>query len=212
MYASRKAAAGAAGVSLSTLQRWIAEEGAPAFDSLAKLAFGRGASLDWIATGLGTMQPSAGTAQAPVRKDEKDDDVYAYIPLYDARCSSGHGAWNERARVLTHLAFTRYSLQKKGLNPAVLACLRNDGDSMTGLIEDDDTVMIDLSRNDLAGEAIYVILLDDHLYAKRLRRQFDGAVDIISENKSYGIMTVPKDRLAELAIIGRVVWAGGWLI
>ncbi|MCY1415972.1 putative HTH-type transcriptional regulator [compost metagenome] len=158
------------------------------------------------------MQPSAGTAQAPVRKDEKDDDVYAYIPLYDARCSSGHGAWNERARVLTHLAFTRYSLQKKGLNPAVLACLRNDGDSMTGLIEDDDTVMIDLSRNDLAGEAIYVILLDDHLYAKRLRRQFDGAVDIISENKSYGIMTVPKDRLAELAIIGRVVWAGGWLI
>ncbi|MNN26439.1 putative HTH-type transcriptional regulator [compost metagenome] len=83
---------------------------------------------------------------------------------------------------------------------------------MTGLIEDDDTVMIDLSRNDLAGEAIYVILLDDHLYAKRLQRQFDGSVHIISNNPVYHDLVVPKAQLDALAIVGRVVWAGGWLI
>lgn len=143
---------------------------------------------------------------------QEDEDVYAYIPLYDARCSSGHGAWNERAKVLTKLAFTRYSLRKKGLNPESLACLRNDGDSMKGLIEDEDTVMIDQNRNSLEGEGVYVILLDDHLYAKRLQRQFDGAVLIISHNKEYQPMTVPRDRLAELQIVGRAVWAGGWLI
>ncbi|TLP70779.1 helix-turn-helix transcriptional regulator [Pseudomonas nitroreducens] len=215
LYVSRKAAAAAAGVSLSTLQRWIAEEGAPAFDSLAKLAYGNGASLDWIATGQGSMQPNgvATTQGAPVAQPEPDEDgAYAFIPLYDARCSAGHGAWNERAKVLTNLAFTRYSLRKKGLNPANLACLRNDGDSMLGLINDDDTVMIDLSRDSLEGEAVYVILLDDHLYAKRLQRQFDGSVLIISHNKDYQPMTVPKDRLAELQIVGRAVWAGGWLI
>ncbi|MDF3840448.1 helix-turn-helix transcriptional regulator [Pseudomonas citronellolis] len=209
LYESRKQAAATAQVALSSLQRWISGDGMPAFGSVALLASGKGVSLDWIATGKGEMfliNPGRGMPR------QEDEDVYAYIPLYDARCSSGHGAWNERAKVLTKLAFTRYSLRKKGLNPESLACLRNDGDSMKGLIEDEDTVMIDQNRNSLEGEGVYVILLDDHLYAKRLQRQFDGAVLIISHNKEYQPMTVPRDRLAELQIVGRAVWAGGWLI
>lgn len=208
LYESRKQAAATADVSLSTLQRWIAGEGMAAFNSLAILAMARGVSLDWLATGSGEMLSPEGLK----RSGAVSDDVYAYVPLYDARCSGGHGAWNERCKVLTMLAFTRYSLRKKGLNPANLSCLRNDGDSMHGLIDDDDTVMIDESRNTLEGEAVYVVLLDDHLYAKRLQRQFDGSVHIISENKAYRDMVVPKARLDELQIIGRAVWAGGWLI
>lgn len=210
LYESRKQAAIAADVALSSLHRWTREEGVPAFDSLARLAIPKGVSLDWVATGVGDM--FGRRAAQPVVPAEEDDDKYAYIPLYDARCSSGYGSWNERARVLTHLAFTRYSLRKKGLNPAKLSCLRNDGDSMQGLLDDDDAVMIDESRNTLEAEGVYVLMLDDHLYAKRLQRQFDGAIQIISENKAYQPMTVPKDRLGELQIIGRVVWAGGWLI
>ncbi|SFQ12005.1 Phage repressor protein C, contains Cro/C1-type HTH and peptisase s24 domains [Ectopseudomonas toyotomiensis] len=146
--------------------------------------------------------------EAPVA----ESDAYAYVPLYDARCSAGSGAWNERSRVLVNLSFTRYSLRKKGLTPANLACLRVDGDSMLGLLDDGDTVMIDLSRNALEGEGVYVVMLDDHLYAKRLQRQFDGSVLIISHNAAYKDMMVPRDRLAELHIIGRVVWAGGWMV
>nr|WP_256674514.1 S24 family peptidase [Pseudomonas sp. ALS1131] len=111
-----------------------------------------------------------------------------------------------------HLSFTRYGLRKKGLTPSNLACLRVDGDSMLGLLDDGDTVMIDQSRNTLEGEGVYVVMLDDHLFAKRLQRQFDGSVLIISHNKEYQPMTVPRDRLGELQIIGRAVWAGGWMI
>ncbi len=180
----------------------------PAFGSVALLATGKGISLDWIATGQGDMFMGG----QPRQSSQAEDDVYAYVPLYDARCSAGNGTWNERSRVLVNLSFTRYSLRKKGLTPADLACLRVDGDSMTGLLEDGDTVMIDQRRNTLEGEGVYVVLLDDHLYAKRLQRQFDGSVLIISHNKEYQSMTVPKDRLAELQIVGRVVWAGGWMI
>jgi len=210
LYKSKKEAAAAAGVGLTSLHRWTKEDGTPAFDSLARLALPKGVSLDWIATGAGDMYGRHATQ--PAAPAGVEEDKYAYIPLYDARCSSGHGSWNERARVLTHLAFTRYSLRKKGLNPAKLSCLRNDGDSMQGLLDDDDAVMIDESRNTLEAEGVYVLMLDDHLYAKRLQRQFDGAIQIISENKAYQPMTVPKERLGELQIIGRVVWAGGWLI
>ncbi|AXR09973.1 XRE family transcriptional regulator [Pseudomonas aeruginosa] len=192
------------GVPRRTLEYYLTAERDVKSPQLLALARAVGVSLDWLIAGEEVVAP-----QAP---ELADDGTYAYIPLYDSRCSSGHGAWNERAQILTHLAFTLYSLHRKGLSPSDLACLRNDGDSMTGLIEDDDTIMIDVSRNVLSGEGVYVILLDDHLYAKRLQRQFDGSVHIISHNKEYQVMAVPKDRLAELQIVGRAVWAGGWLI
>lgn len=208
LYESRKQAAATAKAALSSLQRWISGDGMPAFGSVVLLAAGKGVSLDWVATGAGEMFLNA---QTP-KHTQDGEDIYAFVPLYDARCSAGHGTWNERSRVLVQLSFTRYSLRKKGLAPADLACLRVDGDSMTGLLEDGDTVMIDQSRSALEGEGVYVVLLDEHLYAKRLQRQFDGTVLIISHNKEYKDMVVPKDRMAELQIIGRAVWAGGWLI
>ena len=189
------------GLSEATLRSYLSGDTYPTLDRLEMIA--RAGKISPTELAFGTMHAAIAAG---------DDDTYAYVPLYDARCSAGQGAWNERARVLVQLAFTRYSLRKKGLSPSDLACLRVDGDSMTGLLEDGDTVMIDLSRNALEGEGVYVVLLDDHLYAKRLQRQFDGSVLIISHNKEYQPMTVPRDRLGELQIIGRAVWAGGWLV
>lgn len=202
---SANALAKRSGISQSGIQRYL-KGGEPTRKMLITLAECTGVSLVWLMTGEGSEFAQQPKAQAA------DDEVYAYVPLYDARCSAGSGAWNERARILVNLSFTRYSLRKKGLTPTDLACLRVDGDSMTGLLEDGDTVMIDHRRNTLEGGGVYVVLLDDHLYAKRLQRQFDGSVRIISHNKEYEPMTVPKERLAELQIVGRVVWAGGWMI
>lgn len=193
------------GISDSLVRKYLGGS-LPGTDNLVIMARAAKVSIAWLAAGEGDKYLGGHTANSV------DDGAYAYVPLYDARCSAGSGAWNERSRVLVELSFTRYSLRKKGLTPSELACLRVDGDSMTGLLEDGDTVMIDLSRNTLEGEGVYVVMLDDHLYAKRLQRQFDGSVRIISHNKEYEPMTVPKDRLAELHIIGRVVWAGGWMV
>lgn len=188
------------GIHETQLYKYIKGANAPSIAVAVAIANATGASLDWLLQGKSGATPTVG----------QEDEPYAFVPLYDARCSAGNGAWNERSRVLVNLSFTRYSLRKKGLNPASLACLRIDGDSMTGLLEDGDTVMVDLGRNSLEGEGVYVVMLDGHLYAKRLQRQFDGAVRIISHNKEYEPMTVPKERLGELQIIGRVVWMGGW--
>lgn len=188
------------GIHETQLYKYIKGANAPSIAVAVALAQAANESLDWLLLGK----------EAAARPT--DEDAYAFVPLYDARCSAGSGAWNERSRVLVELSFTRYSLRKKGLNPADLACLRVDGDSMTGLLEDGDTVMIDLRRNTLEGEGVYVVMLDDHLFAKRLQRQFDGSVLIISHNKEYQPMTVPRERLPELQVIGRAVWCGGWMI
>ncbi len=188
-----------------TLEYYLTGQSEPKVARCVEIAKAVGVDVGWLASGEGSKL--RGTSA----KTEVDDDKYAYVPLYDARCSAGHGAWSDGAKVLTMLAFTAYSLRKQGLDPAKLSAIRVDGDSMEGLLNDGDTVMIDHSRSSLEGEAVYVIRLDDHLYAKRLQRQFDGSIHIISENKAYRDMIVPKDRLTDLDIIGRVVWAGGWL-
>lgn len=198
---SVNALARASGISQGGLQRYM-KGGEPTRPNLISLAKAGGVSLSWLMTG-----EEAGGAQAPA-----DDDVYAYIPLYDARVSQGHGAWNDGIKVLTQLAFTRYSLRKKGLDPAKLAAVRVDGDSNEPILCDGDTVMVDLSRNVLQGEAFYVVRIDDLLYAKRLQREFDGSILLISANPAYRIITVPQSQLGSLQVIGRVVWAGGWMI
>lgn len=187
-----------------TLEYYMTGQSEPKVIRCVEIAKAAGVDIGWLASGEGEMKP-AQTLSAP------DDGKYVYVPLYDARCSAGNGAWNEGAKVWTQLAFTRYSLQRKGLNPDSLSAIQVNGDSMIPLLDDGDTVLIDHKRNSLEGEGIYVIHLDDHLYAKRLQRQFDGSLHIISQNKEYRDMVVPKERLNELQIIGRVVWAGGWV-
>ena len=189
-----------AGLSEGAIRSYLSGETYPTLDRLEQIAKAAGVSAMWLAFG---------EVQHVQRVIE--DDKYSYVPLYDARCSAGHGSWTEGARVLTHLAFTTYSLRKQGLEPSRLSAIRVDGDSMEGLLSDGDTVLIDHGRNTLEGEAVYVIRLDDHLYAKRLQRQIGGGVAVISTNSAYQTMTVAKESLNDLVIIGRVVWAGGWM-
>ncbi|OEC55655.1 S24 family peptidase [Pseudomonas sp. AP42] len=187
-----------------TLEYYLTGHREPKVARCVDIAKAVGVDIGWLASGEGDRQRGM-VAAAP------DESAYVYVPLYDAYCSGGHGSWNDGAKVLTMLAFTAYSLRKKGLEPSRLSAIRVDGDSMLGLLNDGDTVVIDHGRNTLEGEAVYVIQLDDHLYAKRLQRQFDGSIHIISENKAYKDMIVPKEKLNDLRIIGRVVWAGGWI-
>ncbi|MCS5517648.1 S24 family peptidase [Pseudomonas qingdaonensis] len=50
------------------------------------------------------------------------------------------------------------------------------------------------------------------LYAKRLQREFDGSILVISANPAYRVITVPQSQLNSFEVIGRVVWAGGWMV
>ncbi|MQU56801.1 helix-turn-helix domain-containing protein [Pseudomonas helleri] len=188
------------GLSEGAIRSYLSGETYPTLDRLEQIAHAADVSAMWLAFGA-----------QPQRELVIEDDKYSYVPLYDARCSAGHGAWTEGARILTHLAFTTYSLRKHGLEPSKLSAIRVDGDSMEGLLSDGDTVLIDHSRNNLEGEAIYVIRLDDHLYVKRLQRQIGGGVAVISANTAYQPMMVSKESLNDLEIVGRVVWAGGWV-
>jgi len=189
------------GLSEATLRSYLSGGTFPTLDRLALISSAAGVEPEWLAFG---------GRKSRAQEEPEGMEDYAFVPLYDAQCSAGDGSWNENSRVLTHLSFTRYSLRKQGLTPEHLSAIRVDGDSMEPVLNSGDTVLIDHTRTTIEGEGIYVLRLDGHLYAKRLQRNFDGVV-IISENKQYQPINVPRDRMDELQVIGRAVWSAGWL-
>ncbi|MCL7931656.1 LexA family transcriptional regulator [Halomonas llamarensis] len=191
-----------------TLEYYLTGDREPKVARCVEIAKAVGVDIGWLASGEGPMLAGQSAPIPTVEVPGMED--YAFVPLYDAQCSAGDGAWNEGCRVLTHISFTRYSLRKQGLTPDHLSAIRIDGDSMEPILHSGDTVLIDHTRTAIEGEGIYILRLDGHLYAKRLQRNFDG-VSIISTNKEYREVVVPRDRLNELEIVGRAVWAAGWL-
>ncbi len=191
-----------------TLEYYLTGDREPKVARCVEIAKAVGVDIGWLASGEGAML--AGQGAAPPATEVPGMEDYAFVPLYDAQCSAGAGAWNENCQVLTHISFTRYSLRKQGLTPEHLSAIRIDGDSMEPVLHSGDTLLIDHTRTAIEGEGIYILRLDGHLYAKRLQRNFDG-VSVISANSAYDKVTVPRDRLHELEIVGRAVWSAGWL-
>lgn len=141
-----------------------------------------------------------------IRSASIDPSDYAWIPLYDIDVSAGNGSIFDNERILTYLAFTRYSLRKQGLQPDKLACVRVRGDSMEPAIHSRDTVMIDM-RVTHADSGIFVFRMGTELYLKRLVREA-GGIRVISDNSVYPSWLIAPD--ADYQIVGKRVWHARW--
>lgn len=135
-------------------------------------------------------------------------DDFTLVTVYDVHASAGHGASVEQEHPLTQLAFRRDWLKKEGLSVSTLAAISAAGDSMEPTIYDGALLLLDTAQRQVGGDAIYVLRLDGHLYAKRLQRLHDGSVRISSDNQAYADERVDREQARDLDIIGRVVWVG----
>ncbi|SDG55386.1 Peptidase S24-like [Thalassobaculum litoreum DSM 18839] len=141
--------------------------------------------------------------------EHTESDEVVLIPRYDAALAAGAGSFNERARLLDHIPFTRnFITHKLGRNSADgLVILEARGDSMEPTIGDGDLVLLDQHRRE-PRDGIVAFALGDTAFIKRLRFTFDG-VDLISDNRDlYEPEHLSRQRAEELVIIGRVRWVG----
>ena len=205
-FPNRAAAAAAAGVAKSTFQSWVEGKRDPSFEGLAQFAATTGVSLDWIAHGRTS-------SAAPNDNGSTDFDsgstAFVGIPRFDVRLSAGSGTFSERAVVLDRIPFTARFLRRKLSrgSPDGLAIVEAAEDSMKPTISNGDLVMVD-THDRSPGDGLYALVFDESLSIKRLHRRLDG-VEIGSDNQDrYRPITVPKDRLGEVQIVGRVRWIG----
>jgi phage repressor protein C with HTH and peptisase S24 domain len=197
------------GVSEGTLRRILKGED-PKLSVIERIAEQAGVDFMWLVKGMGEAQTQGSSpllSQRVVSVDEFEEE-FILVPGYHISVSTGHGAFNDAARIERHLAFRKKWIDYKGLDKSQLAVVFAKGDSMEPTIHNNNTILVDLSDKKLSEGLIYVVRLGEELYAKRLQQYLDGSVRLISDNKEYVDQHVQPHELEQLEIIGKVVWIG----
>lgn len=214
-----------------TLARWRTGNADPSRTNLVKLAEATGVDLAWLATGQGDMYGTAHLrtthAAEPqmhygvVQHREAFQDVkdtlgnpvdladFVFIPRYAAKASAGHGADTQNChKPLFSMAFRRYWIKHYlRADPVNLAVISVKGDSMDGVLNDRDAILIDLSDVTPTG-GLYVVRLAGDLMVKRVQKMPGGRFLLLSANPAYKEAEVDPSQEADFTVVGRVVWFG----
>jgi phage repressor protein C with HTH and peptisase S24 domain len=136
-------------------------------------------------------------------------DGLVSIKRHPVMVSAGPGAIVSEELGKPYFAFDERWL--KALTPSPpsnLSIVRVEGDSMAPTLNAGDDILVDLG--DAAGQlrdGIYVLRIDDALVVKRIAlNPIARRVTVQSDNPAYPDW--PDCDMAEIACIGRVVWAG----
>ena len=140
-----------------------------------------------------------------------DIDEFVFIPLYDVALSAGHGAWADDIPPKSTLAFRRDWLEAFVTTDFHnLSVVMVKGDSMAGVLNDKDAILVDHSRTE-ASDGLYALRIGNEIFVKRVQR-LPHALLVTSENPQYKPFEVPLQNGdssdSSVSIIGKVVWLG----
>jgi SOS-response transcriptional repressor LexA len=187
------------GLPQATLNKYMVGKNEPGLDRLIQIARGAGVSVDWL-VGLTDAESEA-----------HDTHEYVSIPLLSEPVSAGDGSLvdaNDRS-VDKLLKFRADWVRELGVNPLNAHVVRVKGDSMTPTLHEGDVVLVDASDREPVGGGLYVMMKGDEAVVKRLDRDFDGSLLIISDNRAaYEPRRLERNDANQIRIIGRVRWYG----
>lgn len=99
-------------------------------------------------------------------------------------------------------------MQKIGASPEHSFIINTSGESMyPTIIGGKDQIMIDASKKEIYDGKIYLIRIDNSLFAKRLQKLPQGKIKVISDNQNYESYIIDlKDESINFDVIGQIVW------
>ena len=180
--------------------------GTPNLSSAVQLSEITGVSLEWLATGRGSMRPDHASDSTCA---DPHPDEFAYIPLLAVEACAGHGSFVDSEEIITKLAFRRDWLHTEvHANPAHLHLIYVRGDSMEPTLSDGEVIMIDRSVNAPNHDGIFVIQMDDAILIKRIQPLPGNRLRIMSDNKRYPDIEADLQQ-HPLRLVGKVIWHAG---
>ncbi|HTN13549.1 MAG TPA: S24 family peptidase [Sphingomonadaceae bacterium] len=194
------------GVSLAALSRLIGKNGTYLQQFITKGSPRRLAEEDRLvlARFFGVGESELGGA-ADKSYAMKADSGWVDVPRLALDASAGPGSFSAQEVPFDTFRFSARWLREQGLDPAMLSAIAVAGDSMEPVLRGGDEILVDRTPRPLR-EGIHVVRLGDTLHVKRIQAARPGMLSLISANPAYPPVEVP---LAEVDVIGRVVWKGG---
>lgn len=133
---------------------------------------------------------------------------FTVIPVLDVHASAGNGLEVVSEETSESLVLQKNWLIKKKLYSPNLVMIYAKGDSMAPTIYSGDELLIDKTPLIEYEDGLYVFRVGNDLLVKRIQKEMNGKVNIISDNPSYKSYSYEKEALEEIHIVGKVVWHG----
>jgi phage repressor protein C with HTH and peptisase S24 domain len=130
---------------------------------------------------------------------------FAVLPVYDVEVSAGDGSICYGEQPLYYFAYRKDWLKTRGLFEKNLHVVVAKGDSMEPTISDGESILVNTADKHCKDGFIYVIRSGDILWVKRIQKQLDSSLLLISDNKIYPPMRLNLDESNDVEIIGKVV-------
>lgn len=197
------------GVPPKTVATWKYRGTVP-YEQVEKIARNRGISLDWLMLGRGKLQYEDPPAfNSELKSAGAAPNGFVLVPRYEVQASAGHGSLVHSEQIVDYLAFKADWVRNTlGVSQKDLALISVKGDSMEPVLSNEDLILVDMRKNCVEDNAIYVLQLNEALLVKRIQHKLDGSLHVMSDNPRYQAEIVSADRAADLNVLGRVVWSG----
>lgn len=203
---SQFALAKKAGISQAAIQK-LASGKAKSTTYLIPISNALNVRPEWLSLGTGPMrdEPNTGVTQQNLRPPRRD----AYrVEVLDITASAGHGV-SARDEFIETIKSIEYSNDEAralfgGRPQEHIKMIAVNGDSMSGTFEPRDQIFLDITINYFDGDGIYIFVLDNILYVKRLQLQYKRLA-VISDNKKYETWYIDKDSESNLVIVAKVL-------
>ena len=195
-----------------------------------KVAAQFGLSTDWIFFGKGPgAVPAEAEASSPKEDAQRaetdqrrlrgrsffgevpagtDDSIdIVMVPLVGARLAAGRGSLETDGEVQSYFSFRSDWLCRKG-DPDKMVLMKVCGDSMEPDIRHGDMVLVDQSKTQIYGHAIYAMGINEEIYVKQVETLPGGTLVLRSRNPEYEPIRVDLrgDLADSVRVIGRVIW------
>lgn len=127
------------------------------------------------------------------------------IPRLDVSASCGRGVMNSTEQMVSLIYVSRKWLLTKCpyLNLRNLEIITASGDSMSPTIKNLDFLFIDRSETNIRTDGIYAIVYAGEVFVKRVQKQPNGGLLLISDNSRYPPIRISPEDLPNVSIVGR---------
>lgn len=199
------------GLSETVLRQYLTGQSEPTRPALIVIARTASVNVAWLATGHPVIMGGGHwkVTESPTTYIRQSETVESYtlVPKHDLMTGNREVLHSEQ--IVDHLAFkSEWLVKDLGVDPHTLALVSARGDSMEPTISQGDLLLLDLSQRRVGDEAIYALVVEDGVLAKRIQRLLDGMLSVRCDNPAYKEQLVPKEATETLRVLGRVVWVG----
>ncbi|MBD3790227.1 MAG: LexA family transcriptional regulator [Campylobacterales bacterium] len=191
-----KDVAAALGMSKESLSHLKKKNGIP-YEQISKFCASRKISINWV---LYDQMP---------RSLEEETEKYTRIKHFTRiNASAGGGGFNDDEEY-EYLSIDKKLLdslyKSNNANPDAIAALNVMGDSMEPTLLDREVILFDKENLDVSKGGIFIVSTNAGLFVKRVALKTDGALELISDNKSYNSELIITEEMQSIRLLGRVV-------